>query len=614
VVAQQSGHPADAVQLIERAILLQPRSATFHANLGEALVATGELPRAQSSFRTALALDPHHAQAHNGLGLILARLGKPAEAVTHYRAALATRSELAGVWANLAVALLSQNKSAEAEEACRAALARDPNDVNAHVNLGAVLHQRHRNDEAVAELRRAAALAPGHADAYLNLGGALRALGRIDEAVAAYRTGLSVSPGDAQAHSSLLMTMHYASDAVRARQAMLDEHLAWARRHADPLAGASVVAPGNDRSADRRLRIGYLSGDFALHPVAFFIEPVLVAHDRAAVQVFRYSNAARPDDDTARLRRRADHWRDVVGLGDDALAQRVREDAIDVLIDLAGHTAANRLRALARRPAPVQATYLGYPDTTGTSAIDYRITDEIADPQGADPFYTERLLRLPRCAWCYRPPDLSPHPNALPAKTTGVVNFGSFNALAKVSPETVGLWSRVLHAVPKARLMIKSAPLAEDSARQRVTDAFAAHGVAADRLILRGRDESMKHHLRTYHEVDVALDPFPYHGTTTTCDALWMGVPVISLAGEAHVSRVGASLLHALGLDAMVAWSPDDYVDIARRVAADAPALAKLRATLRERMKKSPLTDAQDMSRTLEDAYRHMWRSWISSQ
>jgi predicted O-linked N-acetylglucosamine transferase (SPINDLY family) len=346
--------------------------------------------------------------------------------------------------------------------------------------------------------------------------------------------------------------------------------------------------------------------------VAFFFEPLLMAHDRSAVEIFCYSDAVRPDDVTARLQRHADHWRDVAGQSDEQFIAQVRADRIDILVDLAGHTAGNRLRAFAARPAPVQVTYLGYPNTTGVPAVDYRFTDALADPPGeADTLYTEKLIRLPRCAWCYRPPDPSPHHNPLPAQESGAVTFGSFNMPAKLSEETLDLWSQLLAAVPNSKLMLKFAALSEQSMRDHFARLFAARGVAESRLILRGRDEAVKHHLRSYHEIDIALDTFPYHGTTTTCDALWMGVPVVTLIGNAHVSRVGASLLNAVGLDDLVTTTREQFIATAAALAGDLPRLAKLRSTLRGVMQKSPLMDAAGLAREIERSYREIWQQSV---
>jgi predicted O-linked N-acetylglucosamine transferase (SPINDLY family) len=361
------------------------------------------------------------------------------------------------------------------------------------------------------------------------------------------------------------------------------------------------------RPVGRRLRLGYLSPDFNHHAVAYFIEPVLAAHDRTRVEVFCYASVAVPDRFTDRLRGLAEHWRDIARLDDDAAAALIRADNLDLLIDLAGHSARHRLLVLARRPAPVQATWIGYPNTTGLDAIDYRITDAVSDPVGqTEAWHSEKLVRLPANFSCYRPDDDAPAVNNLPAAAAGAVTFGCFNQFAKVTPEVIALWARLLAKLPGSRLLLKSRGLGDPGVAARVQAAFAAAGVGPARLILNGDELSVADHLGLYHKVDIALDPFPYNGTTTTCEALWMGVPVVTLAGSTHVSRVGASLLTHAGLAGWIAATPDDYV--ARAVAAvrDLPALAALRRGLREQVRTSPLCDAVRFTRGFEAACEAM--------
>ncbi len=366
-----------------------------------------------------------------------------------------------------------------------------------------------------------------------------------------------------------------------------------------------------DRDPRRRLRIGYVSPDFKQHAVGTMALPLLACHNREEFEVSCYAQAREPDAMTERFRGHADHWRSTVGLCDEQLADLIRQDQIDILVDLAGHTAGGRLLVFARKPAPVQMTWLGYPNTTGVCTIDYRITDAHADPPGSGAALgVEQLVRLPRTNWVYQPPDNAPAPNHRPA--AGAVTFGSFNNFAKVTEPMLVLWARILHAVPGSRLLLKAQGLGSQSTRQRVWELLARERIDPARLELRGWEPGHGGHLALYNRVDIALDPFPYHGTTTTCEALWMGVPVITLAGRTHVSRVGVSLLRNMGLEELIAASPENYVALAVELANDLPRLSRLHSTLRKRMEQSPLTDAPSFAREVEAVYRRVWREWCA--
>ena len=395
---------------------------------------------------------------------------------------------------------------------------------------------------------------------------------------------------------------------------MFAEHCRWAEVHAEPL-GRDVVPLSSDGDPGRRLRVGYVSNNFREHSVAFFVEALLASHDRSKVEIFCYADIMLADEFSGRLRRHSAQWRVITGQSDAQVAELIRQDAIDILVDLAGHTARNRLLVFARKPAPVQVTYLGYCNTTGLSAMDYRFTDALADSPGTtEHLHTEQLVRLPDCAWCYRPPDASPAVETPPVLRSGHITFGCFNARPKITGEMLALWARLLLEMPASSLLLKNVGFGEPSARQHTRDLLAKAGIAPERVELVGRVPTLAGHLATYARVDIALDTFPYHGTTTTCEALWMGVPVITLAGRTHASRVGVSLLTTTGLPELVASSPDEYVKIAAALATDVPRLAALRTTLRTRMASSPLMDASRFARNVEAAYRQMWRTWCAKQ
>jgi predicted O-linked N-acetylglucosamine transferase (SPINDLY family) len=366
-------------------------------------------------------------------------------------------------------------------------------------------------------------------------------------------------------------------------------------------------AHANRPDPERRLRVGYVSGDFVEHAMSYSVEPLLAHHDRSQVEVVCYANNAHQDQVTDRLRQHADAWHRVAGLPDDATAALVREHGIDVLVDLAGHTALNRLMVFARKPAPVQVAWLGYVTTTGLSAMDYRLTDAVVDPPGmTERHYTETLVRLP-CVSVFRPAPESPPVNPLPALAGGRLRFASLNHLAKVTPEVIGVWARVLAAAPESVLIIVNA--GDPLVRERLARAFAQHGVPAERLDFRAR-LSLGGFLALHHEVDLALDPFPYNGGATSCHSLWMGVPFVTLAGDRYMARMGASLLDAAGLPELVARTPDEYVALATRLADDRSRLAALRGSLRERLAASPLMNAPEFARSVERAYRRMWQAW----
>ncbi|MBI4184062.1 MAG: tetratricopeptide repeat protein [Proteobacteria bacterium] len=570
VVLRESGAPGRARELFARALARDPDSAGAHHNLGTALHALGRIDEATAEYAEAIRLKPGHAAAHDHLGVALQALGRHGDAIAHHERALALDPGSAEAESNLGLAHLALGRLGEAERAFRAALARD------------------------------AAFAP----ALNNLGSALKDQGRIEEALAAYQAALKARPRYRAAHSNLLYALTFAPGLDPA--AVAEEHRAFGRTWGR---GARAADFASRRDPERRLRLGYVSPDFREHSVAAFIEPALAAHDRDRFEVACYANVARPDATSARLKAVAGRWVDIVGLGDEEAAARIRADGIDLLVDLAGHTGENRLGLFALRPAPVQATWIGYPNTTGLAAIGWRITDAIADPPGArDTLYSERLVRLPGCFLCYRPPAAAPEP----ARAPGPFAFGSFNHLAKLNPRVIAAWAEILRRVPAARLVLKARSLADAETRARVLAAFAQAGVAAERIALHAWIGDPAGHLGLYREVDVALDPFPYNGTTTTCEALWMGVPVVTLAGEAHAGRVGASLLSAAGLPELIAGTADAYVERAVALAADRGRLARLRDGLRRRLAASALTDANAHTRALEAAYREMWRAWCA--
>ncbi|MBV8749327.1 MAG: hypothetical protein JO103_06410, partial [Candidatus Eremiobacteraeota bacterium] len=423
---------------------------------------------------------------------------------------------------------------------------------------------------------------------------------------ASFERALALKPDYAEVRSNLLVLLNY--DPTIDDAGLLAAHRDYDRHVTGPLAAAARPHV-NDRAPDRPLRVGYVSGDFARHPGGYFIAAVLAAHDRGAVEAYCYSGRAIEDDLTAQIRGHAAAWRSTIGVRDDDLAAQIRDDKIDILVDLSGHTAGNRLPVFGRKPAPVQVAWLGYFNTTGVAAIDYVLMDAATVPPGAEQWFSERVVRLPDGRFCYAPPDFAPPVAPLPAASRGQVAFGSFNNLSKVTPEVIALWSRVLGAVPGSRLVLKWKSLADAAECARLRQAFAAHGIDPGRLDLRGRSPHAEM-LAEYGDVDIALDPFPFCGGLTSCEALWMGVPIFTLPGSRAVSRQTLGFLAQIGLAELSAETPERYVEIAAGLAGDLDRLATLRGGLRDRMASSPLCDGARFARGLEAAYRAMWRDW----
>ena len=609
LIARDEANPNRAAELFTRAIAANPTVAAFRLNRGLALRALNRTHEALEDFHQARQLEPGLAEAHHQAGNVLKQLGRFPEAIAAFLQAVHLAPKLAPAWLNLGVACLETSDPTEAIHAFRQAIALEPARAEAHNILGVALLATGQVSSARAAFLESLRLNPTYAPAHDNLGRLCKSEGELDEAIRQFRAALVAHP-EPGTHSNLLLALNYLPQLPPGE--VFEEHRRWSSLYATPLSPTPVSIDSTSATAitlptGRRLRIGYVSPDFAHHAVAYFIAPVLAAHDRNRVEIFCYSNVVKPDRVTERLRSLAEHWRDIARLGDEAAATLVRADGIDLLIDLAGHTAGNRLLLFARRPARVQATWLGYPNTTGLDAIDFRLTDAMSDPPGEnDAFYSEKLFRLPSTFSCYEPDASAPEVGPLPASTPGTVTFGCFNNFAKITPEVIALWARLLRELPQARLFLKSRGLGDPTVANRVRAAFADAGVVPERVLLNGEELSVTEHLKLYHRVDLALDPFPYNGTTTTCEALWMGVPVITLAGRVHAARVGTSLLTHAGLTEWIASSPDDYLKLAIAAASDLPRLAKLRSELRDRMRLSPVCDSQRFTRELETAYATM--------
>jgi predicted O-linked N-acetylglucosamine transferase (SPINDLY family) len=672
VIAGQMGRADEAAELINLALALNPTSADYHDDLGLVLLQRGRIDEAIEAHRRAVTLNPKHPRASCNLGNLLQNEGRIDESISAYRQNLIVRPDSAETLHNLAYALRRKGLLEVAEACVRRALALQPNIPEAHSTLGAMLLARSMLDAAISEFNAALQLKPEYAEAYSNLGASLRLQGDLKAAVAALRKAIELKPNLAEAHNNLgiaLKEMGRLTEAIVSYKrtlrlkdqpdvhnnlgnaykdsGQLDEAIVcferavslaptdapihsnwvytlrfhpkydaaalfhaergWNEMHAKPL--AQFIRPHeNDPDQERRLRIGYVSPYFYFQAESFFVVPLLEAHDHQQFEIHCYASVIRPDHITERIRKSADVWHDVLACNDAELAEQIRRDQIDVLIDLAMHMAQNRLPMFARKPAPVQVAWLAYPGGTGLDTMDYRITDGFMDPEGREtPFYAEESIRLPNCWCCYDPRcDIPP---AAP-RAQGPIRFGSINNPCKVNEPLLRLWSQVLHAAADSRLLIQTISTIH---RDQIRDFLVSLGISANRLEFVPRCPRTDY-LRLYERIDICLDPLPYNGITTTCDALWMGVPVVSLTGKSAAGRAGWSLLANLGLSDLVAHTPKQFIDITSNLASDLLRLAQLRSTLRERMQRSPLIDSQRFARNMEAAYRKMWQRWCADR
>ncbi|MFL5342395.1 MAG: tetratricopeptide repeat protein [Gemmataceae bacterium] len=629
----QQGRLAEAEAGYRRVLQLQPNHFDANCNLGAVLAGLGRLDEAVAYYRTAQRLAPTNWVASFNLGNAWRRAGQYAAALAEFERALQTSDQPFPVLYNLGLALVGLGRFTEARQRLEQALALNPGDAKAWFYLGLALMHLGERDRALESARRAVSLAPNDAEARNLLGTILRTFDRDREAEEHYREAVRLKPnfvgalnnyglmlleagqiepslellrraiaGSPELHSNFVLALNYHPRLSAAE--LLAAHRHWAELYADALAPAGPPAPAPPRP-DGRLRVGYVSADFRTHPVASFLTAVLPRHDRAAFHVTAYANVQTPDAVTDRLQAAVDVWRPVAGRTNDEVGQMVRDDGIDILVDLSGHTAGNRLQLFARHPAPVQVTLCGYPNTTGLRTIQYHITDSLSDPDGdADAQHTERLFRLPEIGWCSAPPADVPPVSPAPAAQTGRLTFGSLNNLAKVTDVVVATWVRILKAAPTSKLIVVvgQTHLGHD----RLAGLFAAAGIDAGRLEFIPR-LPLPDYYRLFERIDVALDPFPFNGGVTTRDSLWMGVPVVALAGAASRARQGVCLLTHVGLIEFIAPTLDGYVRIAADLARDPDRLAGIRAQLRDRVRQSPIVQAERYTAHLEAAYRELW-------
>lgn len=607
VIAHDAGMLDVAVELISHAIAVEADAKKYH-NLGVVYKKQGLTNHSINCLLMALTLSPDYASAHQNLGAALVDIGHPQEAAHHFRLAAANKPKTAEMHYVLGVTFQMIGLTKEAEDCYQKALVLDPQHANANNNLG-MLKRVHGNAMAAESYYRLAlTLNPDNPEANNNLAGLFLEQGRIDEAIDYFRRALAVKPDFMIANTNMLFCMLYSQSL--SPDDLMKELRFFRERFETPLI-KQRRPHSNDRTPSRRLRVGYVSADFCNHAAAFFFEPVFAAHDGAQVETFLYYSNRVNDAVTARFKARADHFIEAGRMTDEALAERIRADQIDILVDLSGHTNGHRQMVFARKPAPVQATWIGMLGSTGLEAMDYRITDPYLDPPGlTETYHTEKLIRLPLAA-PFLPSPHSPPVSPLPCLAGAPFTFGCLNNLGKVNDDVLRVWARILAAVPNSRLLLGN--VSDDNIRSQVIGRCLAVGIAAERLVLRPK-VSMEEFLKLHHEIDLALDPFPYAGGTTSCHARWMGVPVITLAGRTTISRTGVSAMAGIGLDEFVANSENEYVEHAVACATEPARLAEIRRSLRTRLESSLANNPAELCRHLEAAYRDMWSIWCRAE
>jgi protein O-GlcNAc transferase len=615
-LAHRGRRPDIALGLIKQSTEIRPENADAHLDLAEVLLTLNRSEEAARSAETAVKLAPRSARAHFTLGSVRLFRGEIEPAIAALNTALELDPNHADSHGNLANALLAQRREAEAMEHFRIAHVLQPSSPAAARNLGRALASDGQHDQAIDLLRRAVQMDPGDSVSLCHLGSAYKGVGLIQQALECYNRALTARLGHIVDGSGRLLLLNYVLGLTT--EAILHEHKQWNLRHATPL--RHLIKPHtNNRDPVRRLRIGYVSGDFHDHPVGRNILPLLSQRNREQFEVFCYFNSPLHDGFTDSLRAHADGWRQINATGDEQCAQVIRDDRIDILVDLSLQSGGNRLLVFAQKPAPVQVTFAGYPGGTGLEAMDWRLTDPYLDPPGQnDADYVERSWRLPNSFWCYDPAAMQwdpdgkdpPEVSPLPAIRSGYIRFGCLNTFAKVNDAVLKLWSQVLQRIPSSRLLLL-APAGQT--RQRVLATFAQHGVDPSRIDFVAR-QPRRAYLAEFAQFDIGLDTVPYNGHTTSLDSLWMGVPVITRLGSTIVGRAGWSQLSNLQLTELAAEDDEQFVNIAVEMAADTNQLAELRRSLRDRMLASPLTDARRFAQNVESAYRQMWRQWTGGQ
>jgi protein O-GlcNAc transferase len=606
VALKELGQFDSAINSFKRALEINPNLVEAHYSMGLALLGLKIFDHAMACFQTALKINPNLTEAHYGMGLALQDLCLFEGAMESYHRALEINPDYAEGYCGLCLAQKELGLLDGALANCRRALEIKPDFAEAHCNLGIILNELHQYESAISSCRRALEIKPDMAEAHCNLGNFLKNLGQFDGAEACFRRALEIDPGHSNARGGLLFTLNYTASHSPAH------YLEQARQY-----GRVVSAKVGTRftswqcsAQPDRIRVGLVSGDLYKHPVGHFLEGLLTHIDSSCIELIAYPTHHIEDELTARIRPYFSEWHPLFGNSDQSAARMIHADGVHILIDVSGHTGHNRLPVFAWKPAPVQLTWLGLPTTTGVAEIDYVLGDPHAIPPEFDEHFSESVWRLPDSYLCLTVPDSSATVAALPARSNGYVTFGSFNNLTKMTDAVVAVWARILESVPNSRLLLKSRQLNDPATVAQTRQRFVACGIEPDRLILSGTFSSRDEHLAAYNRVDFALDTFPYPGVTTSAEALWMGVPVLSLRGNRFLSRTAESIAHNAGLPDWIAADEEEYVAKAVTFSSDLDMLAALRAVLREQVLASPLFDAPRFARNFEDALRGMWQCY----
>lgn len=600
--------PQQAVEHYQRAVEADPLLVDAHVNLGYALIQSGNPMQAEPPLQQALRMAPSSHDAHYLLALALLSRHAHALAIPHLRQAVALAPTLLPAHASLGKALHEVGLDEEAKAALQGGLSVEPDAVELRIFLGNVQLHLKEFDNALSSYRRALEVQPRLAAIHNNVGQVLANLGDVDGAEAAARSALSIDPGMHAARSNLLMIL--SNNPRRSPALYRAEAAAYGRALAESLDKKPGTRPPEGQAPERHLRVGFVSGDLRRHPVGYFLAETLRHWNHASMDAIAYNNHPASDDLTAELKQSFDRWFDIAGMGDEDVLRRIEADRIDVLVDLSGHTPGNRLPVFARRAAPVQAAWLGFWASTGVETMDFLLADEVSLPPDQREHFTEEIWYLPQTRLCFSPPrdPAAPAVSGLPGAQRPRFTFGSFQRLGKINSGVITRWARVLKAVPGSHLRLQCAEMGDPAARTGLLKRFAEQGIAPDRVELFG-SQARHEYLAAHADVDIILDTFPHSGATTTCEALWMGVPTLTLPGETMLSRQTASVLTCIGLVDWVARDEDDYVRRAAAFAQDLPALARLRATLRDRAADTPLFDGRRFTVNLQNACRGMWKA-----
>lgn len=599
---RKAGRAEEAIAAYSRSIQIDPGNVEVLDNVGDAFMDQGRVDDAIASYRKALAANPAHAGSHRRLGDALKNGGHLDEAIKAYERAIELKPDFVEARNDLGNLFKDTGRSEEAVREYEQAISLRPGCAEACCNLGNIYRERGLTGKAIESYRRALQTKPDFAEVVSNLGNAFKDQGDLEAATAAYRKALELKPSLADARSNLVYARQFTPGVTLAQ--VLQDHLEWNDIHVSSLRNGRIPhLPG--LGLPRSLVLGFVSGDFRKHPVGSFLVRIFEGLAGMDCRIVCYANQIENDDMTDRFRKAAHLWRDCRHLSDSALADVVRRDRVDILFDLSGHNERNRLLVFGRRPAPLQITWAGYMATTGVETMDYIIADRHEIPEGSERYYTEKVIRMPHSFVCYDPPEYAPPVRSLPALANGHITFGSFNILFKVSPEVVGLWSSILHRIAGSRLVLKTKELNAEETRRRYADLFSRCGIGPERVDLIGGTPH-REHLDYYNRIDIALDPFPFSGSTTTLESLWMGVPVVTMPGETFAGRHSLSFLSTVGLTGTIADSPGRYLEIAERLSGDLAGLAEMRSNLRDRFRESPLCDGDAFAGALLAALSHL--------